>query len=250
MRQPSPFPSQSLRSASPPRTVSVARMQAIDAAAIEQYAIPRLLLMEHAGLALAQAVSALHRFGPVATRTGASRSNPPVIVCSGAGYNGGDGLCAARHLQAWGYPVHVILAGRLSQLREEPAHYAAMVQRLGVSCTELTEVRDVEQLERWLASCALIVDALLGIGIRGPVREPVAALITRMNRSGKPIVSADIPSGLDADSGLPQGVAVKATVTVAFGLAKHGCVVGEGPMHTGELIVDPITIPRALLEEP
>jgi len=224
-------------------------MHAIDAAAIQQYGIPRLLLMEHAGLAVAQAASALHRFGPVATRSTGPRSNPAVIVCSGTGYNGGDGLCAARHLHEWGYPVHVILAGRLGQLREEPAQYAAMLQRLGVSCTEVTEARALEPLERWLASCALIIDALLGIGIRGPVREPVASLILRMNRSGKPIVSADVPSGLDADSGFPQGVAVKATVTVAFGLAKRGCVVGEGPMHTGELVVDPITIPRILLEE-
>lgn len=226
-------------------------MQAIDAAAIAQYGIPRLLLMEHAGLAVAQAVCALHRFGPAATRSAdAPRSNPPVMVCSGMGYNGGDGFSAARHLQGWGYPVHVLLTGRLDALREEPAQYATMVQQLGVSCTEVTEVRELDHIERWLSSCALIVDALLGIGVRGPVREPIASLIARMNQSGKPIVSADIPSGLDADSGLPQGVAVKATVTVAFGLAKRGCVVQEGPMHTGELVVDPITIPRALLEEP
>lgn len=230
------------------RTVSIAHMQAIDAAAITRYRIPRLVLMEHAGLAIAQAASALHRFGPAAAaRPGGSSA--PVIVCSGTGYNGGDGLSAARHLHGWGYPVHVVLAGRMSQLREEPAQFAAMLAQLQVSITEWTALEELAAIERWLASCAVIVDALLGIGMRGAVREPVASLIERINRSGKPVVSADIPSGLDGDTGLPQGMAVKAAVTVTFGLPKQGCLTGQGPQHTGELVVDPITIPRQLLED-
>ena len=68
-----------------------------------------------------------------------------------------------------------------------------------------------------------------------------------MNRSGKPIVSADLPSGLDGDTGAVQGIAVRAAATVAFGLAKRGCWLGEGPAHAGRLIVDPITIPATLL---
>ena len=225
-------------------------MQAIDAAAMSRYKIPRLVLMEHAGLAVAQAVFALARFGRAAGRVGGSspRSAAAVIVCCGTGYNGGDGLSAARHLHGWGYPVHVVLTGRLSQLREEPAQFAAMLQPLEGSITELTALQDLAAVERWLASCAVIVDALLGIGIRGAVREPVASLIDRINRSGKPVVSADIPSGLDGDTGLPQGVAVKAAVTVTFGLPKQGCLSGQGPQHTGELVVDPITMPRQLLE--
>jgi NAD(P)H-hydrate epimerase len=212
-------------------------MQQIDAAAIDAYGIPRLLLMEHAGLAVAKAVSSL-----------AQGSGQALLVCCGTGYNGGDGLCAARHLHAVGYAPRVVLTGRLEQLRDEPLIYASIVQRLGIPLMELDGSEAVGGVEPWMASCALIVDALLGIGVRGTVREPIASLIDGMNRSGKPIVSADIPSGLDGDTGLPQGRAVRATVTVAFGLPKQGCVVGQGPAHVGTLVVDSLTIPQTLLE--
>jgi len=210
-------------------------MQHIDAEAIETYGIPRLLLMEHAGLAVARAVASLSR--PAA-----------VLVCCGTGYNGGDGFCAARHLHHLGYALRVVLSGRLDQLRDEPMIYAKIIQRLGIPLTELAGPADLALVEQWAASCALIVDALLGIGMRGAVREPVASVIDCLNASGKPIVAADIPSGLDGDSGLPQGRAVKATVTVAFGLPKRGCVEGQGPAYVGTLIVDSITMPRILLE--
>ena len=210
-------------------------MQRIDAEAIETYRIPRLLLMEHAGLAVAKAAASLSRAGAV-------------LVCCGTGYNGGDGLCAARHLHTLGYALRVVLAGRLSQLRDEPMIYANIVQRLGIPIKELTEASDPALIEPWAASSALIIDALLGIGVRGAVREPIASIINCLNASGKPIVAADIPSGLDGDTGLPQGRAVKATVTVTFGLPKRGCVEGQGPAHVGTLMVDSITIPQTLLE--
>jgi len=106
----------------------------------------------------------------------------------------------------------------------------------------------VEEALRPLDDCRLLIDALVGIGARGTVREPLASLISWMNRSGKPIVAIDVPSGLDADTGLVQGVAVKATVTVTFGLPKRGCLLGQGPAHSGTVMVDSITIPHALLQ--
>ena len=210
-------------------------MQQIDAEAIETCGIPRLLLMEHAGLAVAHAAASLSRAGAV-------------LVCCGTGYNGGDGLCAARHLHHWGYAPRVVLAGRLDQLRDEPMIYATIVQRVGIPLMELAGPSDLALVEQWAASSALIIDALLGLGVRGAVREPIASMIDRLNASGQPIVSADIPSGLDGDTGLPQGRAVKATVTVTFGLPKRGCLEAQGPAHVGTLIVDSITIPRTLLE--
>lgn len=210
-------------------------MQQIDAEAIDTFGIPRLLLMEHAGLAVANAVASLSRAASV-------------LVCCGTGYNGGDGLCAARHLHHRGYAPRVVLAGRRDQLRDEPKIYATIIQRLGVAIVEVTSPADLERVGGWIASSALIIDALLGIGVRGAVREPVASLIERLNASGKPIVAADIPSGLDGDTGLPLGCAVKATVTVTFGLPKRGCVEAQGPAHVGTLIVDSITMPRSLLE--
>lgn len=217
--------------------VSAEDMQRIDTHAIEALGIPRLLLMEHAGLAVARAV-----------RTLAPCASTPILVCCGTGFNGGDGLAAARHLHDWGYPLQLVLAGRLDHLREEPAIYAAILRRLGLSLLEFTDPSGLSAVEHQLSACGLILDGLLGIGARGPVREPARSLIALLNRSGKPIVSIDLPSGLDADTGAVQGIAVKATTTVTFGVRKLGCLKADGPAHAGSLIVDPITIPHHLLE--
>ncbi len=212
-------------------------MQQLDTAAIETLGIPRLLLMDHAGLAIARAA-----------RTLCPNRATPILVCCGMGYNGGDGFSAARHLHGWGHPLRILVTGSLERLREEPATYARMLQRLGLSIREYTRTDDLPQLESWLAECGLIVDALLGIGARGVVREPTASLIRRINRSGTPVVAADIPSGLDADTGRVQGIAINATTTVTFGLPKTGCMMRDGPAQTGLLCVDPITMPPTLLE--
>lgn len=219
------------------RAVSVATMQAIDTQAIERIGIPRLLLMEHAGVAVARAVTTL-----------LPSTSVPVVVCCGTGFNGGDGLAAARHLQEWGYALHVLVAGRLADLRAEPATFAAILQRLGLPILEVTGPEAWPHVDQALERCGLVIDALLGIGTTGTVREPIASLIERLNRSGKPIIAVDLPSGLDGDTGLVQGIAVRATVTVAFGRPKQGCFLQAGPAHVGSLTVDAITIPRTLLD--
>ena len=211
-------------------------MQAIDSHAIDTLGIPRLLLMDHAGLAVARAV-----------QTAAPVVSTPILICCGTGYNGGDGLAAARHLAAWGYPVRAILTGRLNHLREEPAAFARIVQALGLEIRECASAGDAAGCEPWFAQAGAIVDALLGIGTQGAVREPAASLIVRINASRAPVISADVPSGLDGDTGHAQGAAVRATATVTFGLPKRGLFAADGPAHAGSLIIDPITIPQRLL---
>ena len=218
--------------------VSVARMRAIDAAAIDDLGIPRLLLMDHAGVAVASAVRALAAAQP-------ARS---VTVCCGTGFNGGDGLAAARHLQRWGLPVRVVLASPRERLSGEPAIFLRILSHLGLELAECPGPGLEPRVDAWLRDSEVLVDALLGIGANGPVREPLASLIAAMNRSGRPIVAADVPSGLDADTGEISTVAVRATVTVTFGLPKRGCFRGEGPAHVGSLVVDPITFPPSLLQ--
>lgn len=212
-------------------------MQGIDATAIETLGIPRLLLMEHAGLAVARSARSL-----------LPPSTAPILICCGTGFNGGDGLAAARHLQEWGYALDVLVAGQLDHLRAEPATFAAILQQLGLPVLEVTGPEAWPRVDQALERCGLVIDALLGIGTTGVVREPIASLIERLNRSGKPIIAVDLPSGLDGDTGLVQGVAVRATATVAFGLPKQGCFLQAGPAHVGSLTVDAITIPRTLLE--
>jgi NAD(P)H-hydrate epimerase len=160
---------------------------------------------------------------------------------------GGDGLAAARHLERFGFHPSVLLLSSLAQLKAEPAVFAGILANLDVPILELTSDQQLPAARERIASAAAIVDALLGIGLRGMVRPLCASVISLLNQAGKPIVSADVPSGLDADSGQPLGIAVKATVTVSFGLAKQGCFKGRGPAHVGQLIVDPITMPPRLL---
>jgi NAD(P)H-hydrate epimerase len=206
-------------------------MRRIDDMAIRQSGIPRLVLMEHAGLAVARVTR--RWIGPPPQR---------VTICCGLGYNGGDGLCAARHLSQWGYPVRVLLMGRTTELREEPAIYARMLEWLRVPITEVGGRRTA-----WRHGSRAVIDALLGIGLHGRLRPLYASVIARINRMRIPVIAVDIPSGLDADTGRPCGAAVRADVTVTFGRPKRGLLLAQGPAHAGRLVVDTITFPTQLL---
>ena len=221
-----------------PRVVSVREMEEIDQAAIHTLGIPRLLLMEHAGLAVARAARVL-------------LENPQqaqdLVVCCGLGYNGGDGFCAAWHLAQWGYRPSLVLLGALHQLKEEPATYARILQALQIPMRAVTSLDELAPLQTWVSRCRLIIDALLGLGLTGPVRPLYAKVIELINQAHKPVVCVDVPSGLNADTGLPQGCAVKATVTVTFGLPKQGFFLEEGPAYVGDLVIDDIGMPPTLL---
>jgi len=212
-------------------------MQRLDRAAISRFQIPRLLLMEHAGLAVARAVRSLAK--PPAT----------IVACCGSGYNGGDGLCAVRHLAGWGYHPQVALTVPAGWLKDEPAVYAKILQRLQVPMLTVTGPAQRRRLAGWLRQSRVVLDALLGIGLSGPVRPQYAEMITLMNRANRPIIAVDVPSGLDADSGEACPVAVRATVTVTFGLPKRGCFTRTGQAYTGRLVVDPIGFPPQLLQQ-
>jgi len=216
---------------------SVSRMQRIDEEAIGRFRIPRLLLMEHAGLALAHTV---HHLLPDPTA--------PLLVCCGTGYNGGDGLAAARHLALWGYRPCILIAGSLEGLREECAAFAAMARAAGLVIESPPAPGARGPHARAWSEYGGIIDALLGIGLRGEVRQPERDLIEAINGSGAPVIAADVPSGLDADSGRPLGAAIRAAATIAFGLPKRGCLAPGAAAYTGRLFVHPIGIPPSLLE--
>ena len=214
------------------RSVSTARMRTLDARAITDLGIPRLLLMDHAGLALA-AHAARYARGPI-------------LICAGAGYNGGDGLSAARHLEAVGLRPRILLAARRRALRDEPAVFAAIAERLRLPIAELAAAPG--RARRWLAEAALIIDALLGIGLQGVVRDPLAGLIQAINATRAPVLSADVPSGLDADTGEPLGTAVRARWTITFGRMKRGLRCAGASRYAGRVLVAPISFPRLVLE--
>lgn len=206
----------------------------MDAAAMDKYGIPGVILMENAGVAVADAVSKMLACCPCAR----------VLIVCGKGNNGGDGLVAARHLQNRGADVHVALLASGSDLTGDAAINFRIASGMGVP---LTENADGPAVRALLARADIVVDAILGTGTSGEVRGVAREAIEAINARGARVVAADIPSGIHADTGAVLGAAVQAQATVTFGLPKLGLVQYPGRAHCGELRVADISLPRALL---
>ncbi len=199
------------------------RMRAIDRWAIDERGVAPLELMERAGAGVTRAAERLVPDGPVA------------VLC-GKGNNGGDGLVVARLLRDAGRPVTVICTAPLQELRGDAE---ANLRRLpGPPPVALAEAREE------LGKAAVIVDALLGTGFAGAPHGAVLEAIEAIVGCSAPVVSVDVPSGVDASSGVVAGAAVSATVTVTFHAAKPGLWIHPGKAHAGAVEVLDIGIPR------
>ncbi len=199
------------------------QMRAIDRWAIDARGVPSLDLMERAGAGVARTVERLSPDGPV------------VVVC-GKGNNGGDGLVVARLLRDAGREVTVLCATPPDQLRGDAG---ANLERLpGASPLELAQGHDA------LARASIVVDALLGTGFTGEPHGEAAEAIAAIASARAPVVSVDVPSGVDASTGIVSAAAVSATVTVTFHLAKPGLWIRPGKAHAGQVEVLDIGIPR------
>jgi hydroxyethylthiazole kinase-like uncharacterized protein yjeF len=150
-----------------------------------------------------------------------------ITVLAGRGNNAGDGYLIAALAQRAGWQVQVLAVGDPAQLQGDAqlAHAEAVASGISVqSWSECAELRGV------------LVDALLGTGLQGAVREPYAQAIRLINTSGLPVLAVDLPSGLCADSGCELGVAVRASLTVTFVGLKLGLFTGAGPDRVGQLV--------------
>jgi len=215
--------------------VSAAEMRALDRWTIE-HGTPGHVLMERAGAGAARVL-----------RERLRRPRGPTVVVCGRGNNGGDGFVVARHLRRGRLPVEVWLAGRPEEVRGDAARMLAAWRKGRGSVHDLTAPGGVEALARRLAQAAVVVDGLFGTGLNAPVEGVLAAAIDAINACGAPVLALDIASGLSADTGLPLGTAVRATVSAAFGYPKLGQVVYPGVELTGLLAVVDIGIPAAAL---
>jgi len=211
------------------KLTTAAQMREMDRRTVEDYGVPSIVLMENAALRVVDVIA--ERFGPLWGKR--------IAVVCGKGNNGGDGLAIARHLAVrFGAAVSVHLAADPSDYTGDAAANYKMAQAFGL------EMRLFPDLYRGID---LVVDALLGTGIKGGVEGKLAETIGAMNDAHVPIVSVDVPSGLDADTGKVDGACVKATLTVTFALPKIGLMVYPGAEHVGELIVADIGMPREVM---
>ena len=168
-----------------------------------------------------------------------------ILALAGHGNNGGDALGAARHLLNWGARVATTLAGPAGRLRPVPRRQYDALAAIGEPPHALDE-RGFD--ERSLADADLVLDGLLGYSASGPPRGEIASLIAAANRSARPILAIDLPSGLDPDSGRPLGEAIRAAFTVTLALPKVGLMHAAARPFVGELLLADIAIPAVAYE--
>ena len=197
-------------------------MRGVDRWAIEQQGISGLALMERAGAGVASAVDVHASDGPVA------------VLC-GKGNNGGDGLVVARLLRESGRQVTVVCAAPPEDFQGDAA--ANLARLPGPAPVSLSDGREA------IARASVIVDALLGTGFAGEPHGPVAEAMAAVNAAPGAVLAVDVPSGVDASTGVVSGEAVRATVTVTFHAAKPGLWIMPGKAHAGEVHTIDIGVP-------
>ncbi|MGC2422497.1 MAG: NAD(P)H-hydrate dehydratase [Candidatus Acidiferrales bacterium] len=223
------------------KALTAAEMREVDRLTTERYGIAGLTLMENAGTSVAQFIE--QHFPRLERRR--------IVVLCGKGNNGGDGLVAARHLLGMGAKPAVYLFADPGEMQGEAG---VSLGRWPEASGELHVVLSADKMpgaKAAVASADLIVDALLGTGVRGPVegllREAIDAVNRRKRRQS--VVAVDIPSGLVADTGEAQGAVVRADYTVAFTAPKVGMLLGSAATYVGGLVVRAIGSPEELIEE-
>ena len=203
--------------------------------------IPGERLMEHAGAAVAAAARALaidtDRWG-----------KGPIVVLVGPGNNGGDGLVAARRLAVAGAKVVVALvaSGARPTTPDAARNWDRIVRDERITIVHTPVARDVAMLGHGIETAAIVVDALLGTGVRGPLRDPIRAAVDLINRARRqmvPVLAVDTPTAVDLTSGDPSDPAVRADLTVTFHRPKTGLSTRNGRALAGRILVAPIGIP-------
>lgn len=218
------------------KIVTAEQMRELDRRAMEERGLPGLTLMENAGRGVAEAAYRLTEITP----------DRPIVVLCGRGNNSGDGFVAARHLADMGRTVEVFLAARREEISGDARESLLRLEGAGLTVREL---EDHQPAARAWTHAALIVDALLGTGVSGRVRGLVGELIEAINDSGRPVLAVDVPSGLDADTGEPLGMAVRARETVTMGLPKIGLFLHPGVDYSGRVTVADIGLPPDLIAD-
>jgi len=205
----------------------------LDSAALE-CGVTTLQLMEIAGWQVARCA-----YQHIGSQPGS------ITVVAGHGNNGGDGLVAARHIATWGCAVTAVVVADESRVAGLVRDHIVAARRCGVV---VTVSADAAAVQPRIAGAALVIDAILGTGLQQAPRELQAAAIRALNTANSPVLSVDIPSGLDATTGEAFDPCVRATLTCTLTAMKHGLRSGDGSVHAGELWVADIGMPAAAWE--
>ncbi len=222
------------------RLATAADSRRMDERAEKEFGMPRALLMENAGVAVVQAMERV--FGRL--------DGKRVAILCGRGGNGGDGMCAARHLVAQGASVVVGLVGGKSGLKDATLTNWTILDRMGLTPHEVKTESDLGWVRAAAGAADFIVDGLCGVGARMPLEPLLGGVVAAAMTAGKPVVAIDLPTGLEADTGRVPGICVRAALTVTLGLPKRALVLHPGTAYVGKLVVADLTFPAALLADP
>ncbi|MDR0324325.1 MAG: NAD(P)H-hydrate dehydratase [Treponema sp.] len=214
------------------KLVSAGQMREIERVAIEEMGVPSLFLMENAALCT---VKHCLKFLD-------GKKNLKVMIVSGSGNNGGDGMAIARLLHVKGIRTVIFFAGNINNFKGDPAFFLDIIRKLGIPVEfELPEPEIIKSFD-------LVVDAMLGTGLDRNTEGKYKTMIEMINNNAKHIISVDIPSGVHSDSGQIMGSAVKAAMTVTFGLPKTGLYLYPGASYAGKVHIEDISLPVNLID--
>ncbi len=222
------------------KAITTAQMRELDKIASDEFEIPGVELMRRAGRGVASVVAY------IAERTNIGDSFIQLIA--GRGNNGGDVFAAATFLHEDEFEVEVLLAGSASEIKGDALRHLSKMRAAGIPLIELPTKESWENAMLDAGSGEIIVDGILGIGVSGPPRGPIASAITYINTlsSDNIIISIDVPSGLNADTGQAPGEAVRADFTATIGMPKTGLLMPLAIPYVGSMEVISIGIPLEL----
>jgi len=218
------------------KVVTAEQMRGIDKYTIEKIGIPGMVLMENA------AKATFHVIEKILTDGSSSR----VAVFCGKGNNGGDGFAISRYLWNKGVGVIVYLTGKEAELKGDAKRNYDIIRKLGIDIHFLSKKADLSRILRFPPD--LVIDALLGTGISGAVYGFMEEVIGLINQLPCPVIAVDVPSGLNSDSGVVDGAAVAAEVTVTLGLPKYCQVFHPAKSYVGDLYIADIGIPGSVCD--
>jgi NAD(P)H-hydrate epimerase len=213
------------------REITSEEMKVIEEKA-EKMGFDRRLMMENAGAGTSDFISSKI---DVSGKIG-------LVVC-GTGNNGGDGFVTARHLVNLGAKIKVMLIGNPTNIRthESQTNWSLIDQMKDIEKITLIEASQISKFVELLKKCDFIVDAILGTGVKGTLRDPILSVVVSINKENKPIFDVDAPTGLDPSTGEICGEAVNADYTITFHRMKKGFRQRE--KYVGEVYVREIGIP-------
>ncbi len=220
------------------RLATASEMHEMDSLTINEAGIPGIILMENAAKSAAKIF--LDHFKP--------SYNSDIMVLCGKGNNGGDGYVMARYLHEEGMNVSVSILSEKISISGDALTNLQIIEKLGLVIYEIEGDESIKTFKGRIKAHNYIIDALLGTGLNSPVRGIYKKVIDEINLSGKPVMSIDMPSGLNADTGQIMGAAVRADLTVTFGFPKPGQLVYPGAELVGRLVNVDIGIPGMIID--